>query len=104
VGGIREILIITHAAQTAIIPRTTTGPRQWGIDVSCATQPSPDGLAFCHRPQVDGRRALCAGIGREYLYGHGLSEDVRWAASLTFGACASRGRYGVIDFDGSVEP
>jgi glucose-1-phosphate thymidylyltransferase len=106
-AGIREILVITMPDQQEGFRRLLLNGAQWGLDISYAVQPSPDGLAqafLIGRDFIDGDRCALA-LGDNVIYGHGLPELVRAAAARERGATIfgywvpDPERYGVVSFD-----
>lgn len=108
-AGIRDILIISTPHDLPQYRRLLGNGVQWGIRLSYAEQPRPEGLAQAF---IIGREFIgsdCVGLvlGDNIFYGHGLPEQLRAAAQLTSGACVfayhvkDPHRYGVVDFDAS---
>jgi glucose-1-phosphate thymidylyltransferase len=106
-AGIRDILIITTPHEQALFQALLKRGAQWGINLSYATQQSPEGLAqafIIGRPFI-GAEACALVLGDNIFYGHGLGELLHHAGQLTSGArvfaCAVRDpeRYGVVEFD-----
>ncbi|MBY0560860.1 glucose-1-phosphate thymidylyltransferase RfbA [Hyphomicrobium sp.] len=106
-AGIRDILIIT-TPQDQILFQTLLGTgEQFGLSLSYAVQPAPEGLAqafIIGRDFIgDDRCALV--LGDNIFYGHGFGELLRSAASREDGASvfayevADPERYGVVTFD-----
>lgn len=105
-AGIREILIISTPRDLPSFKHLLGDGQAFGIDLSYAEQPNPNGLAeafIIGRDFVgDGPVALI--LGDNIFYGAGLSEMVQQAASLTSGATVfaylveDPQRYGVIEF------
>ncbi len=106
-GGIRDILVITTPADAPLYRALLGDGVQWGIALSYAVQPRPDGLA---RAFLIGRDFLagegCALIlGDNLVYGDGLTEMMRRSAARQNGATlfgyrvGDPERYGVVEFD-----
>ena len=111
-SGIREILIITTPQDAPLFKALLGDGRSWGLELSYAVQPSPDGLAqafLIGRTFITGSRSALI-LGDNIFYGHGLVAAVRRAAEKGAGAVVfgywvrQPSQYGVIDFapDGSV--
>src|SRR3546814_15613780 len=64
------------------------GGARWGVSVSYAVQPSPDGLAQAFLLGADfiGRDPVCLILGDNIYYGHGLPEMLRRATAREEGA------------------
>jgi glucose-1-phosphate thymidylyltransferase len=104
---IREILLITTPEDQAAFRNLLGDGSQWGISLSYAVQPTPDGLAQAF---IIGRDFIGAGpcalvLGDNIFYGHGLTELLQRAAQRTEGATVfgyyvrDPERYGVVAFD-----
>jgi len=110
-AGIREILIIFTPADLPCFQRLLGDGRQWGIDLSYAEQPSPDGLAqaFTIGRAFVGDDACCLILGDNIFYGQGMVRQLRAAVDrVSNGAGGSTvfayrvhdpERYGVVEFD-----
>jgi glucose-1-phosphate thymidylyltransferase len=106
-GGIRDILLITTPGDAPLFRALLGDGSQWGLKLSFAVQPKPDGLA---RAFIIGRDFLagegCALIlGDNLVYGDGLTEMMRRSSARTAGATlfgyrvGDPERYGVVEFD-----
>ncbi len=106
-AGIREILIITTPQDQAAFRHLLGDGAAWGMAISYAVQPSPDGLAQAFVIGADFVRGQpsCLILGDNILHGHGLPEVLRRASDHTEGATIfgysvdDPERYGVIEFD-----
>ncbi|AIF53713.1 glucose-1-phosphate thymidylyltransferase RfbA [Pelosinus sp. UFO1] len=106
-AGIKEILIITTPQDQPFFQAMLRDGSQWGINLSYAVQPSPDGLAqaFIIGRHFIGNDGCALVLGDNIFYGHGLTESLRRAASYEQGATTfaywvkDPERYGVVDFD-----
>lgn len=108
-AGIREVLIINTPHEQGLFQNLLGDGSQWGMRISYAVQPSPDGLAQAY---VIGRQFVadkpsCLVLGDNIFHGHGLIEVLRRADARVDGATVfgyrvkDPERYGVADFDGS---
>ncbi len=106
-AGIREILLISTQQHTPLFEQLLGDGRQWGIQLSYAVQPSPDGLAQAF---IIGRDFIGTGpsaliLGDNIFYGHDLAAMVQRAAAKTTGATIfayrvnDPQRYGVVELD-----
>jgi glucose-1-phosphate thymidylyltransferase len=108
-AGIRDILIITTPEDQAQFKRLLGDGSRWGIRLSFATQPRPDGLAqaFVIGKDFIGRDRVALALGDNIFYGHGWSEMLQRAAGREAGATifayqvSDPERYGVVSFDDS---
>jgi glucose-1-phosphate thymidylyltransferase len=106
-AGLREILIISTPQDTGRFVELLGDGRQWGIELSYAVQPSPDGLAqaFIIGKEFLGSDAAALVLGDNIFYGQTLSRQLRQAAQKTQGATVfaypvhDPERYGVVEFD-----
>ncbi|MEK1932500.1 MAG: sugar phosphate nucleotidyltransferase, partial [Pararhizobium sp.] len=106
-AGIRQILIISTPHDLPHFQRLLGDGTQWGIELSYAEQPSPDGLAQAYIIGADfvGSDPSCLILGDNIFYGHGITELFESAIGRTQGATVfayhvnDPERYGVIDFD-----
>jgi glucose-1-phosphate thymidylyltransferase len=108
-AGIRDVLVINTPHEQAAFQRLLGDGSQWGIRISYAVQPSPDGLAqafLIGEEFLDGGPA-CLVLGDNIFYGTGLVEMLRSAhedatqgGAVVFGYQVSDPhRYGVVEFD-----
>jgi glucose-1-phosphate thymidylyltransferase len=106
-AGLREILVITTPKDIARYREVLGDGARWGIDITYAEQPRPEGLAQAF---VIGRSFLAGSsaalvLGDNLFFGPGLSEILGRAAGTTEGATIfayrvdDPERYGVIEFD-----
>jgi glucose-1-phosphate thymidylyltransferase len=108
-AGIREVLVITTPHDQAGFQRLLGDGKQWGMDISYAVQPSPDGLAqaFLIGRSFVGREPCALVLGDNIFYGHGIQGMLAAAASRDSGATvfgywvSNPGAYGVAEFDAS---
>lgn len=106
-AGIREILIITLPRDRLAFQELLGDGSQWGIGLSYADQPKPEGLAqaFLIGRDFIGGEPCCLILGDNLFYGNGLIENLRRARTHNRGATVfgywvkDPERYGVADFD-----
>ena len=106
-AGIREVLIITTPQDSDSFQRLLGDGSQWGIALSYAVQPSPDGLAqaFIIGREFIGRDNCALVLGDNIFFGHGFTERLRRVAGRKQGASVfgyhvqDPERYGVVTFD-----
>ena len=106
-AGLREILIISTPQDTGRFRDLLGDGRRWGLEISYAIQPSPDGLAqaFLIGREFIGGDASALVLGDNIFYGQGFSKQLQAAAQLTDGATVfaypveDPERYGVVEFD-----
>jgi glucose-1-phosphate thymidylyltransferase len=107
IAGIREILIITTPHDQPLFKALLRDGRQFGVSISYAVQPRPEGLAqaFIIGRDFVGSDNCALILGDNIFYGHGLPELLANASRHTSGATifayevSDPQRYGVVDFD-----
>jgi glucose-1-phosphate thymidylyltransferase len=106
-AGIREILIITTPHDQAAFQALLGDGSAWGLSLSYAVQPSPDGLAqaFVIGRAFVGGDPVALVLGDNIFYGDSLSRTLQQAAAQEAGATVfgywvrDPERYGVVTFD-----
>jgi len=105
-AGIREVLIITTPQDLSQFEKLLGDGSAWGISLSYATQPSPDGLAqaFIIGADFVGDDTVALVLGDNIFYGTGLGTSLRRHTGLTGGHVfahhvAEPSAYGVVEFD-----
>jgi glucose-1-phosphate thymidylyltransferase len=106
-AGIRDVLIISTPRDTPQYEALLGDGSKWGMNISYAVQPKPEGLAqaFIIGDKFVGNDPSCLVLGDNIYYGHGLPELLRNADARTSGATVfgyyvnDPDRYGVVSFD-----
>ena len=110
-AGVREILIISTPHDLPLFEKLLGTGEQWGISLSYAAQPSPDGLAQAYIIGADfvGSEPSCLILGDNIYYGSHLSSSLEKAAQITTGGLvfayqvSDPERYGVVEFDDNMK-
>ena len=106
-AGIRDILVISTPQDTPRFQELLGDGSQWGISLSYAVQPSPDGLAqaFIIGKEFVGDAPSALILGDNIYYGHDFETQLREASARAIGSTVfayhvhDPERYGVVDFD-----
>ncbi|HEX2218064.1 MAG TPA: glucose-1-phosphate thymidylyltransferase RfbA [Gemmatimonadales bacterium] len=106
-AGIQDVLVISTPQDLPAFERLLGDGGQWGISLSYAEQPSPDGLAqaFIIGREFLGADPSCLILGDNLFYSQDLSATLRRAAQREAGATIfayhvqNPGAYGVVEFD-----
>lgn len=105
-AGIREILIITTPEDSAQFQRLLGDGSDLGIELSYASQPSPDGLAqaFIIGEEFIGDDKVALILGDNIFYGHGFGDSLKECIDPNGGIVfaypvSDPERYGVVEFD-----
>ena len=107
-AGIRDILVITTPHDAPFFERLLGDGSQFGVSLSFAQQPSPDGLAQAFTIGADfiGDDKVALVLGDNLLYGPGLGRQLKRFSNVDGGAVfaywvSEPQAYGVVEFDGS---
>lgn len=105
-AGIKDILIITTPHDQAAFKNLLSDGSQWGINLSYAVQPSPDGLAqaFIIGEEFIGDDKVALVLGDNIFHGRRLSESLKKCTNPDGGIVfayqvSDPERYGVVEFD-----
>ena len=108
-AGIRDILVISTPHDQPLFQQLLRDGRQFGVSISYAVQPKPEGLAqaFIIGREFIGTDACALVLGDNIFHGHGFPELLAPAVKRTAGATVfayeviDPERYGVVAFDAS---
>jgi glucose-1-phosphate thymidylyltransferase len=106
-AGIKEVLIITTPEDLPGFQRMLSDGSRYGINITYAEQPSPDGLAqaFIIGEDFIGDDNVCLVLGDNIFYGQSFSDKLHQATQLNQGATvfgyhvSDPERFGVVSFD-----
>lgn len=106
-AGIRDIMIISTPEDTPRFKELLQDGSRFGINLTYAVQPSPDGLAqaFIIGADFIGDDSVAMILGDNIFTGHGLTEKLRDAATIKNGAKVfgyyvdDPERFGIVEFD-----
>lgn len=106
-AGLEDILVITTPQDSAMFSAVLGDGSQWGIHISYAVQPSPDGLAqaFLIGEDFIGGDGCALVLGDNIFYGADLARLLQRATAREAGATVfayyvrDPQRYGVVEFD-----
>ncbi|HEX3004768.1 MAG TPA: glucose-1-phosphate thymidylyltransferase RfbA [Angustibacter sp.] len=105
-AGIRDVLVITTPHDAAQFERLLGDGSQFGISITFATQPSPDGLAqaFVIGADFVGREKVALVLGDNVFYGPGLGTQLQRHTDVEGGLVfayhvSDPSAYGVVEFD-----
>lgn len=110
-AGIRDVLIITTPEDSDSFKRLLGDGSDFGITLSYAVQPSPDGLAqaFIIGEEFIGSDNVCLVLGDNIYYGQSFSKTLKSAVSRESGATVfgykvkDPERFGVVEFDQAMK-
>ena len=106
-AGIRDILVISTPHDLPAFERLMGNGSQWGLSLTYAAQPAPEGLAqaFIIGRDFIGSASNCLILGDNIFYSHDLGVTLRRAGKRDPGATIfayhvhNPGAYGVVEFD-----
>lgn len=106
-AGIREVLIISTPEDLPNFRKLLGDGSDFGIELSYAEQPSPDGLAqaFIIGEEFIGNDTVCLVLGDNIFHGQHFSDQLKRAAAMESGATVfgywvtDPERFGVVEFD-----
>ncbi len=110
-AGIRDILVISTPDDLPLFRKLLNDGSQFGIRLSYAEQPSPDGLAqaFLIGEKFIANEKACLILGDNIFYGHGFGKELLRVAEFNDGAVVfgyyvnDPERYGVVEFDRTMK-
>jgi glucose-1-phosphate thymidylyltransferase len=113
-AGIRDILLISTPDDISGYKRLLKDGSQFGVNITYAEQPSPDGLAqaFIIGEEFIGSDDVCLVLGDNIFYGHGFTPKLKCAVdkakegkgATVFGyQVKDPERFGVVDFDDNMK-
>ena len=108
-AGIQKILVISTPEDLPLFERLLGDGSQWGLSLTYAEQPKPEGLAqaFIIGKDFVGKDNVCLILGDNIFYGYGMTGKLQAAAKMEQGAIIfgywvnDPHRYGVVAFDQS---
>ncbi len=106
-AGIQDILLISTPQDTPRFEQLLGNGKRWGLNISYAVQPTPEGIAqaFIIGADFIGKDRCALVLGDNIFYGHDFSGDLKAAAKRMSGATVfaypvhDPERYGVVEFD-----
>jgi glucose-1-phosphate thymidylyltransferase len=106
-AGIREILVISTPQDTPRFEQLLGDGKRWGLSLSYAVQPKPEGLAQAFLIGADfiGGQSCALVLGDNLFFGHDLARRLQQAVARSKGATVfaypvkDPERYGVVEFD-----
>lgn len=110
-AGVRETLIITTPEDQDNFQRLLGDGSQFGISLSYAIQPKPEGLAqaFIIGEKFIGKESVCLVLGDNIFFGQGFTPKLKEASARTDGATVfayqvkDPTRFGVVEFDTNLK-
>src|SRR5687768_17229261 len=111
-GEMRDLLVISTPHDLPAFRQLLGDGGQWGLNISYAQQPSPDGLAqaFIIGRDFIGQDQSCLILGDNIFYGHELSHTLQRASRRPRGATIfgyhvnNPSAYGVVEFNAEGRP
>ena len=109
-AGIKDILIITTPEDQSQFQRLLGDGTNWGISLTYAVQPSPDGLAqaFIIGEEFIGDNKVALVLGDNIFHGHALGDSLKSCVDPDGGTVfayqvSDPERYGVVEFDDNMQ-